>query len=129
MSHWRYNNYVNEVCNFDIFFENQRVFFNNIIIVNTMRKTIKRVFSVILAATVAVSGVSVKCDGKTVSGMKAVAAGQLEKKEDPNKYRISIYNRVGNKQNGDKTAGYPASYGKKFKFKKSISVTFKLTIK
>ncbi|MBS4817382.1 MAG: hypothetical protein KH026_12450 [Clostridium sp.] len=129
MSHWRYNNYVNEVCNFDIFFENQRVFFNNIIIVNTMRKTIKRVFSVVLAATVAVSGVSVKCDGKTVSGMKAVAAGQLEKKEDPNKYRISIYNRVGNKQNGDKTAGYPASYGKKFKFKKSISVTFKLTIK
>lgn len=117
MSHWRYNNYVNEVCNFDIFFENQRVFFNNIIIVNTMRKTIKRVFSVALAATVA------------VSGMKAVAAGQLEKKEDPNKYRISIYNRVGNKQNGDKTAGYPASYGKKFKFKKSISVTFKLTIK
>lgn len=129
MSHWRYNNYVNEVCNFDIFFENQRVFFNNIIIVNTMRKTIKRVFSVVLAATVAVSGVSVKCDGKTVSGMKAVATGQLEKKEDPNKYRISIYNRVGNKQNGDKTAGYPASYGKKFKFKKSISVTFKLTIK
>ena len=32
MSHWRYNNYVNEVCNFDIFFENQRVFRNNIII-------------------------------------------------------------------------------------------------
>ena len=64
-----------------------------------------------------------------VSGMKAVATGQLEKKEDPNKYRISIYNRVGNKQNGDKTAGYAASYGKKFKFKKSISVTFKVTIK
>lgn len=81
------------------------------------------------ANKIKVSGVSVKCDGKTVSGMKAVATGQLEKKEDPNKYRISIYNRVGNKQNGDKTAGYPASYGKKFKFKKSISVTFKLTIK
>ena len=79
------------------------------------------------AKKIKVSGVSVKCDGKKVSGMKAVAAGQLEKKEDPNKYRISIYNRVGNKQNGDKTAGYPASYGKKFK--KSISVTFKLTIK
>ena len=61
--------------------------------------------------------------------MKAVAAGQLEKKEDPNKYRISIYNRVGSKQNGDKTASYPASYGKKFKFKKSISVTFTLSIK
>lgn len=81
------------------------------------------------AKKVKVSGVSVKCDGKTVSGMKAVAAGQLEKKEDPNKYRISIYNRVGNKANGDKTATYPASYGKKFKFKKSISVSFKLTIK
>ena len=81
------------------------------------------------AKKIKVSGVSVKCDGKKVSGMKAVAAGQLEKKEEPNKYRISIYNRVGNKQNGDKTASYPASYGKKFKFKKSISVTFKLTIK
>lgn len=81
------------------------------------------------AKKIKISGVSVKCDGKTVSGMKAVATGQLEKKEDPNKYRISIYNRVGNKQNGDKTAGYSASYGKKFKFKKSISVTFKVTIK
>ena len=212
---------MNEVYNFDIFFENQRVFFNNIIIVNTMRKTIKRVFSVVLAATVAVSGVaytgtkasaassykavmgyadknwnwaggndsskdtnktavtvknkkgtdtytvtlknkksknadaqvfyvdikdilkdhkvnklkvsgvSVKCDGKTVSGMKAVATGALEKndKKERNKFRISIYNRVGNKANGDKTASYPSSYGKKFKFKKSISVTFKLTIK
>ena len=73
----------------------------------------------------------VQCEagGEGENGMKAVATGQLEKKEDPNKYRISIYNRVGNKQNGDKTAGYPASYGKKFKFKKSISVTFMLTIK
>lgn len=58
---------MNEVYNFDIFFENQRVFFNNIIIVNTMRKTIKRVFSVALAATVAVSGV-------TYTGTKASAA-------------------------------------------------------
>lgn len=78
-----------------------------------------------------VSGVSVKCDGKTVSGMKAVATGALEKdqKKERNKFRISIYNRVGSKVNGDKTASYPTSYGKKFKFKKSISVTFKLTIK
>lgn len=32
MPHRRYNIYVNEVCNFDIFFENQRVFRKNIII-------------------------------------------------------------------------------------------------
>lgn len=51
--------------------------------------------------------------------------GGNDSSKDTNKYRISIYNRVGNKANGDKTA----SYGKKFKFKKSISVTFKLTIK
>lgn len=55
--------------------------------------------------------------------------GGNDSSKDTNKYRISIYNRVGNKANRDKTASYPSSYGKKFKFKKSISVTFKHTIK
>jgi hypothetical protein len=76
-----------------------------------------------------VSGVSVKCDGKSVSGLKAVATGALESDKDPNKFRISIYNAVGSSKMGDKTSSYPSSYGKKFKFKKTISVTFTLNLK
>lgn len=79
------------------------------------------------AKDIKISGVTVKCDGKKVSGMKAVACGAWEPTEDSEKYRISIYNAVGD--NGDKTANYGASYGKKFKFKKSISVTFTVTLK
>lgn len=78
---------------------------------------------------VKVSKVSVKCDGKTVKGLKAVSSGALESDKDPNKFRISIYNQVGSSKLGDKTSSYPKSYGKKFKFKKTISVTFTLTIK
>lgn len=78
---------------------------------------------------VKVSGVSVKVDGKKVSGMKAVSTGALEKNKDKNKFRISIYNAVGSKAMGDKTSSYGKAYGKKFAFKKSISVTFTLNLK
>lgn len=78
---------------------------------------------------VKVSNVSVKVDGKKVKGLKKVSAGALESNKEPYKYRISIYNAVGSKSMGDNTSSYGSSYGKKFAFKKKISVTFTLKLK
>ncbi|MDO4167406.1 MAG: hypothetical protein Q4D32_08380 [Eubacteriales bacterium] len=78
---------------------------------------------------VSVSKVSVKVDGKKVKGLKKVSYGALESNKEPNKFRISIYNAVGSKTLGDKTSSYGAAYGKKFAFKKKISVTFTLKLK
>lgn len=78
------------------------------------------------ASAVKVSGVSVKLDGKTMSGLKKAECGQLEKKADPNKYRICLFNTWGDDKTYEK---YGEKYGQKFKFKKSISVTFKISYK
>lgn len=74
------------------------------------------------------SKVSVKVDGKKVKGIKKVSQGALESNKEPNKFRISIYNAVGSATLGDKTSSYGSAYGKKFAFKKKISVTFTLKL-
>lgn len=72
------------------------------------------------------SNVVVKCDGKKVKfKMNKTAQGQLEKTSDPDKYRLEIYNVYGD----GGTKNHPCAKPTKFKWKKSISVSFNLKIK
>lgn len=75
---------------------------------------------------VKISNVVIKCDGKKVKfKMAKTAQGQLEKASDPDKYRLEIYNEWG--EGG--TKNHPCAKPAAFKWKKNISVSFKLTIK
>lgn len=74
-----------------------------------------------------ISGVTVKCDGKKVKIKQSkLIQGQLEPKEneDPNKYRLEIYNVYGKGTKSD-----PPAKATAFKWSKSISVSFTLNIK
>lgn len=78
------------------------------------------------AKKVKISNVVIKCDGKVVkTNQKKMAQGVLEEGTDPNKYRLEIYNSYG--EGG--TANHPCAKPTAFKWKKSISVSFKLTLK
>lgn len=76
---------------------------------------------------VKISNVAVKVDGKKVAIKAAkLKQGYLEKehqKEGNYKYRLEIYNDYG------KTKANPCAPSKKFAFKKSLAVSFKITIK
>ena len=73
-----------------------------------------------------ISNVVVKCDGKVVkTAFNKMAQGQLESKQDPDKYRLEIYNQYG--EGG--TSKHPCAKVTAFKWKKSISVSFSLKIK
>lgn len=75
---------------------------------------------------VKISNVVVKCDGKVVkTDFKKMAQGALEKNSSPEKYRLEIYNIYG--EGG--TKDHPCAKPTAFKWKKSISVSFKLTLK
>lgn len=72
-----------------------------------------------------ISGVKVTVDGKAVSGVKGYKSGNFE---PGNKhYRLSLYNEVGT--DGDNTRNLKSKYGKKFAFKKSLSISFTVTLK
>lgn len=78
------------------------------------------------AKNVKISNVVVKCDGKVVkTNFKKMAQGALEKEKDPNKYRLEIYNVYGD----GGTKNHPCAKPTAFKWKKSISVSFTLTLK
>lgn len=78
------------------------------------------------ASKVKFSKVVVKCDGKVVkTNFKKMAQGMLEPKKDPKKCRLEIYNEYG--EGG--TVDHPCAKPTAFKWKKSISVSFKLKIK
>lgn len=78
------------------------------------------------AKDIKISKVTVKCDGKVVkTKFKNMAQGALEPKQDPNKYRLEIYNTYG--EGG--TKNHPCAKPTAFKWKKSISVSFSLKIK
>lgn len=75
---------------------------------------------------VKISNVVIKCDNKKVKfKMGKTSQGKLEKTSDPDKYRLEIYNEWG--EGG--TKNHPCAKPAAFKWKKSISVSFKLTIK
>lgn len=68
------------------------------------------------------SNISVKCDGKAVSGIKT-KQGYFEKDQDTNSWRLSFFNTYGN--NGDNTGSNGTA--KKYKFKKNLVVSFTIT--
>lgn len=70
-----------------------------------------------------ISNVTVTLDGKKVKA-KNYDQGQLEVKSDPDKYRLELYNVYGD----GSTSDHP-DLAKKYKWKKSISVSFSLKIK
>lgn len=70
------------------------------------------------------SNISVKCDGKTVSGVKT-KQGYFEKDQNTNSWRLSFFNTYG--QNGDNTKSNGTA--KKYKFKKNLVVSFTITAK
>ena len=64
------------------------------------------------------SNISVKCDGKKVSGIK-YQQGYFEKKENKNSWRLSFFNQWGAQGDTTKSNGT----AKKYKFKKNLTVT------
>ncbi len=75
---------------------------------------------------VKISNVVIKVDGKKVKIKSAkLAQGYLEKNQKNNKYRLEIYNTYGTGGTKDDPCAAP----EKFAFKKSLSVSFKITLK
>lgn len=70
------------------------------------------------------SNVSVKCDGKAVSGIK-YKQGYFEPKAKTNSWRLSFFNKYGS--DGDNTSSNGTA--KKYKFKKNLTVSFTITAK
>lgn len=70
------------------------------------------------------SGITVKCDGKKVSGIK-YKQGYFEKKEGTDSWRLSFFNQWGSQ--GDNTGSNGTA--KKYKFKKSMTVSFTIVAK
>lgn len=70
------------------------------------------------------SNISVKCDGKTVSGIKT-KQGYFEPKAKTNSWRLSFFNKYGSDGDNTKSNGT----AKKYKFKKNLVVSFTITAK
>ena len=70
------------------------------------------------------SNVSVKCDGKKVSGIK-YQQGEFEKTEGTNSWRLSLYNQWGSQ--GDTTVTKCKANATKIKFKKNCVISFSFT--
>lgn len=68
------------------------------------------------------SNISVKCDGKAVSGIKT-AQGYFEPKAKTDSWRLSFFNKYGSDGDNTKSNGT----AKKYKFKKNLVVSFTIT--